>query len=56
MLLFFPKVLSIVLIAAKRRNARAYGGVGRLSLSVFLEIVCLASSHRSGWSSTRASS
>jgi len=39
MLLFFPKVLSIVLIAAKRRNARAYGGVGRLSLSVFLEIV-----------------
>jgi membrane glycosyltransferase len=39
MLLFFPKVLSIVLIAAKRRNARAYGGVGRLSLSVLLEIL-----------------
>src|SRR5262249_15960422 len=39
MLLFLPKLLSIVLIVAKRRSARAYGGVGRLTLSVLFEIV-----------------
>src|SRR2546422_5861627 len=39
MLLFFPKVLSILLIALKRRNARAYGGVVRLTVSVLLEIL-----------------
>jgi len=39
MILFFPKALSIVLIALKRREARLYGGLGRLTLSVLLEIV-----------------
>jgi membrane glycosyltransferase len=39
LLLFFPKALSIVLIALKRRNARAYGGITRLTASVVLEVV-----------------
>src|SRR5262249_47051431 len=39
MILFFPKALSVVLIAVKRREARLYGGVVRLTLSVLLEIV-----------------
>src|SRR5205823_2137528 len=39
MILFFPKVLSIVLIVLKRRTARAYGGVARLTVSVLLEIL-----------------
>jgi len=39
MILFFPKVLSIVLIALRRREARAYGGLARLTLSVLLEIL-----------------
>jgi membrane glycosyltransferase len=39
LLLFFPKALSIVLVLAKRRNARAYGGAFRLTASVLLEIV-----------------
>jgi membrane glycosyltransferase len=39
MLLFFPKFLSIVLITLKQRNARAYGGVIRLTVSVLLEIL-----------------
>ena len=39
MILFLPKVLSILLIALKRRNAKAYGGLGALSLSVLLEII-----------------
>src|SRR5262249_21379931 len=39
MILFFPKFLSIVLIVFKRRDARAYGGVARLTLSVIAEII-----------------
>ena len=39
MILFLPKVLSILLIAIKGRNTRSYGGVARLSLSVLLEIL-----------------
>jgi membrane glycosyltransferase len=39
MILFLPKVLSIVLIALKDRNATAYGGGARLALSVLLEIL-----------------
>ena len=39
MILFLPKVLSILLIVFKGRNARAYGGIFKLSLSVFLEIL-----------------
>jgi membrane glycosyltransferase len=39
MILFLPKVLSIVLIVFKGRNASAYGGVFRLLLSVLLEIL-----------------
>jgi len=39
MILFFPKALSIVLIAVKRRDARSYGGVVRLTASVVLEIL-----------------
>ncbi len=39
LILFLPKLLSIVLITLKRRDARAYGGVGRLTLSVVLEIL-----------------
>jgi len=38
LILFLPKLLSIVLIAAKR-STRGFGGVGRLALSVVLEIV-----------------
>src|SRR5262249_42955498 len=38
LILFFPKALSIVLIALKRREARAYGGTMRLTASVLLEI------------------
>ncbi len=38
MILFLPKILSIVLIGAKR-DARTYGGLGRLTFSVFLEIL-----------------
>jgi membrane glycosyltransferase len=39
MLLFFPKLLSIVLITLKQRRSRAFGGFFRLSLSVLLEIL-----------------
>jgi membrane glycosyltransferase len=39
MILFFPKLLSIVLIVFKRRQARAFGGVVRLTISVVLEIL-----------------
>ncbi|MGH7790481.1 MAG: glucans biosynthesis glucosyltransferase MdoH, partial [Candidatus Binatia bacterium] len=38
-ILFLPKLLSIVLIVAKSRQTRAYGGVVRLTLSVLFEIV-----------------
>lgn len=39
MILFLPKVLSIVLIVFKGRNTKAYGGVFRLVCSVLLEIL-----------------
>jgi membrane glycosyltransferase len=39
LILFFPKVLSILLIWLKRRNARLFGGVARLTISVLLEII-----------------
>jgi membrane glycosyltransferase len=39
LLLFLPKVLAILLIWLRRREARAYGGIARLSLSVLLEIL-----------------
>jgi membrane glycosyltransferase len=39
MILFLPKILSIVLIVA-RRSAKEYGGMIRLSLSVLLEVCC----------------
>jgi membrane glycosyltransferase len=39
MILFLPKLLSIALIVFKGRNTKAYGGVLKLSLSVFLEIL-----------------
>lgn len=39
MILFLPKLLSVALIVFKGRSARAYGGVGKLSLSVLLEIL-----------------
>jgi membrane glycosyltransferase len=38
MILFLPKVLSVVMLAVSR-NARSYGGVARLLASVVLEIV-----------------
>ncbi len=38
-ILFLPKVLSVLLIAIKGRNTRSYGGIARLSLSVLLEIL-----------------
>ena len=38
-ILFLPKLLSVALILLKRREARLYGGVGKLSLSVLLEIL-----------------
>jgi membrane glycosyltransferase len=39
MILFLPKILSILLIVLKRRDRKSYGGAVRLSLSVFLEIL-----------------
>jgi membrane glycosyltransferase len=39
LLLFLPKVLAVLLVWLRRREARAYGGLGRLSLSVLLEIL-----------------
>src|SRR6185369_9773288 len=39
MILFLPKLLSIALIALKSRDTRAYGGFGKLSLSVLLEVM-----------------
>jgi membrane glycosyltransferase len=39
MILFLPKVLSVVLIVFKRKNAREHGGALRLSLSVVLEVL-----------------
>jgi membrane glycosyltransferase len=39
MILFLPKLLSIILVVVKRRAACEYGGVVRLSLSVVLEIL-----------------
>lgn len=39
MILFLPKVLSVVLVMFKGRNGAAYGGYGKLSLSVLLEIL-----------------
>jgi membrane glycosyltransferase len=39
MILFLPKLLAIVLVAAKRRDARRFGGIVRLTTSVVLEIV-----------------
>jgi membrane glycosyltransferase len=39
MILFLPKGLSILLIVFKRRNAKAYGGIVRLTVSVVLEII-----------------
>ena len=39
MILFLPKILSVVLIVLKQRTARAFGGVVRLSASVLLEIL-----------------
>ena len=38
-ILFLPKVLGLVLIVAKRRNALAFGGTVRLTASVLLEMV-----------------
>ena len=38
-LLFLPKLLAILLIWLGRREARAYGGLARLSLSVLLEML-----------------
>ncbi len=38
-ILFLPKLLSVVLILLKRGEARLYGGVGKLSLSVLVEIL-----------------
>ncbi len=39
LLLFLPKALSILLVWLRTRNARAYGGVFRLTASVLLEIL-----------------
>jgi membrane glycosyltransferase len=36
-ILFLPKLLSVLLLVVKRRNARSFGGVIRLGASVFLE-------------------
>lgn len=41
-ILFLPKILSVVLIVMRQRGARRYGGVMRLALSVFLEILLSA--------------
>lgn len=38
-ILFLPKVLSILLLVFHDRNSRAFGGLTRLSMSVLLEIV-----------------
>lgn len=38
-LLFVPKFLGVIYIALKRREARRYGGVSRLTLSVVLEAI-----------------
>ncbi|MCK6556123.1 glucans biosynthesis glucosyltransferase MdoH [Candidatus Binatia bacterium] len=38
-ILFLPKFLSIVLVVARNGNARSYGGLARLTLSVLCEIV-----------------
>lgn len=38
-ILFLPKVLSVLLLVFHRRESRAYGGAARLTLSVLLEIV-----------------
>ncbi len=38
-ILFLPKLLSVALILLKRGEARLYGGIGKLSLSVLVEIV-----------------
>jgi membrane glycosyltransferase len=39
LILFLPKMLSVVLIVAARRDARAYGGAPRLALSVLIEVL-----------------
>jgi membrane glycosyltransferase len=39
LILFLPKLLSILLIVVKSRTAKLYGGVARLTLSVLLEIL-----------------
>jgi len=39
MILFLPKILSVLLIVLRRRSARAFGGVVKLSLGVLLEIL-----------------
>jgi membrane glycosyltransferase len=39
LLLFLPKVLAILLIWLKRREARQYGGILRLTVSVVLEVL-----------------
>ena len=39
MILFLPKVLSIVLITVREHSTKLYGGVIKLSASVFLEIL-----------------
>jgi membrane glycosyltransferase len=39
LILFLPKLLSILLIAVKSRTAKWYGGISRLTLSVLLEIL-----------------
>src|SRR6185437_16033942 len=39
MILFLPKLLSVVLIVFKGRNAKAYGGTFKLMVSVVLEIL-----------------
>jgi membrane glycosyltransferase len=38
-ILFLPKLLSVALIVFKRHESKKYGGLGRLSLSVLLEIL-----------------
>ncbi|MBI3768698.1 MAG: glucans biosynthesis glucosyltransferase MdoH [Deltaproteobacteria bacterium] len=39
MILFLPKLLSVALIVVKRREARLYGGFGKLALSMLVEIL-----------------
>src|SRR6185369_2884315 len=38
-ILFLPKLLSVVLILTKRGEAKLFGGTGKLTLSVLLEII-----------------